>query len=325
MSRKIAQIRAKGKGDAGCARLPPGNISLTANGISLYKAAMSLNDTSRWPRSQPGSGMASGVRSRREAWHRMRHPGLLALLAALPLLLLPFIAGDCRADARQRVVMFIPDTDWPPYAISDPDHPRGGVLQAVFRAVAEPMGCEVEVRRLPDKRGWLQLEQGEVDVHAKAMEWVRNPDDYLWTDPFMPSETAFLYLDDCDMVSAQPTDLYGRSVAAIRGFIYPELEEHFGQGRIERVDVTSPFTMLELLELGRVDAALVNGAETRWLMRTDPRLAGFRLDPRPCGLALYRFVFTRDDKWKPFIKEFNRRLKQMREDGSLDALLDEYR
>jgi len=262
--------------------------------------------------------------SRKEARHRMRLPGLFALLATLALLLAPVLGGVCHAEQR-RVVMFIPDTDWPPYVISDPTHPEGGVLQAVFRAVAEPMGYEVEVRRLPDRRGWLQLEQGEVDVHAKAMEWVRNPDDYLWTDPFLPSETVFLYREDSDIVSATPADLHGRAVAAIKGFIYPELEAHFGPGRIERVDVASPFTMLDLLALGRVDAALVNGAETRWLMRTDPRLDGFRLDPCSCGHADYRFVFTRDDKWKPFIEEFNRRLARMRKDGSLDALLDEYR
>jgi polar amino acid transport system substrate-binding protein len=245
----------------------------------------------------------------------------VALLAALWLAL----AGVCRADDAKRVIMFIPDTDWPPYVMSDPAHPHGGVLQAVFRAVAEPMGYEVDVRRLPNQRGWMLLDSGEVHVHAKAREWVKNPDAYLWTDPFMPSETVFLYHEDSDIVTAQAADLYGRSVAAIKGFIYPELEAHFGPGRIERVDVASPFTMLELLALGRVDAALVNGAETRWLMRTDWRLKGFRLDPRPCGHADYRFVFTRDDAWKPFIAEFNARLARMKKDGSLDAILDSYR
>lgn len=260
----------------------------------------------------------------------MRHafPVRTMILAALILCLTgPGPIGTSRAEESRRIVMFMPDTDWPPYVMSDPAHPGGGVLMAVFRAVAEPMGYEVRAERIPNQRGWLLLDRGEVDVHAKAMEWVKNPDDYLWTDPFMTSRTAFILTANNPLPCATPADLYGKSLGAIKGFIYPELEEHFGPGRIERVDVASPFTLLDLLALGRVDAALVNMAETQWLLRNDPALSPdqYRLVPTPGGSAEYRFVFTRDAKWEPFIREFNRRLAAMKEDGSLEAILNSYR
>jgi polar amino acid transport system substrate-binding protein len=251
----------------------------------------------------------------------------MRLLAAVAVCATMALCAPCLAAQAKDIVMFIPNTDWPPYVINDPAHPNGGVLLSVFKAVVEPMGYAVEVRRLPNQRGWLLLDRGEVNVHAKAREWVANPDEYLWSDPFMTSETVMLYTTTSTLHYGKPEDFDGKSIAAIKGFIYPGLEEYFAQGKIERVDVASPFTMLELLSLGRVDAALVNRAETRWLMRNDSRLSPekFRLDAVSCGVADYRFVFTRDPKWKPFIRQFNARLAAMKADGSLDAVLDRYR
>lgn len=221
----------------------------------------------------------------------------------------------------------MPNTDWPPYLVDDPRYPGGGVLLEVMRCVAEPMGYKIMVERLPNKRGWFLLENGEVDAHAKAKEWVANPEKYLWTEPFMLHEDVLLLSAKSNLKCTGNKSLFGKRVAAIKGFIYPALEEDFGTGRVVRVDVASPFAMLDLLLLGRVDAALVNKNETLWLFANRPDLhpERFRLDSRSCDSAGYRYVFTKDDKWKPFIKKFNTEIKAMRRDGRLKEILNKYR
>lgn len=247
------------------------------------------------------------------------------------LALLVCIAGgalDARAaDATKTITMFVPDLDWPPYLITDPEYQDEGALVEIFKAVVKPMGYRVLAKQLPDKRGWELLRSGQIDVHMKAKEWVENPDDYLWSEPFLLSEDVLVFPASSSASFATEVSLYGKTVVAIEGFIYPGMEPLFDDGKVLRVDSTSPYTMLELLARGRVDAALLNRAETQWLFRTRPDLRPkrFRIDEVPCASACYRYVFTKDDKWLPFIKEFNIRLETMKKNGTIKAILDQYR
>lgn len=233
---------------------------------------------------------------------------------------------EANADDKT-IIMFIPDTDWPPYLINDPRYPGGGVLLEVMRAVVTPLGYEVKTCRLPNKRGWELLNCREVDAHAKAKEWVKYPDNYQWTAPFMLHEGVLLYRSNNNLEYTKPEALYGKTLVGIKGFIYPTLEPHFGPGKIHRIDVSNPFAMLELLNLGRVDAAMVNKNETLWLFKNRPDLnpERFRLDSKPFGSAGYRYVFNNDKRWAPFIEKFNARLDEMKRNGDLDKILDQYR
>jgi len=254
---------------------------------------------------------------------------IISLLICLTISAGQLIApATSHADVSDKtLVMFIPNTDWPPYLINDPQYPGGGVLLEVMRAVTEPLGYNVIPKKLPNKRGWLLLESGEVNVHAKAKEWVTEPENYLWTEPFMQNEDVLLYLYGSNIEYTQPELLYGKTLVCIQDFIYPAFEKHFGPDKITRVDVASPFAMLELLGRGRVDAAIVNKSETLWLFRNRPDLKPqrFRMDNNPCGSAGYRYVFTKDSRWLPFIEQFNKRLKEMKNNGQLKAILDQYR
>ncbi len=249
---------------------------------------------------------------------------MLSLAALSPIIeSLPANAQNSKKD----ITIFIPDTNWPPYLINDPQFPGQGVLIDVLKAVAEPMGYTVEIRVLPNKRGWLLLDKGRVDAHPKAMEWVQNPEKYLWTDPFMMNEDVLLYRAQSKLKYTTPEKLYGKTVTAIEEFTYPALEEHFSPKKINRVNVSSPFAMLELLDRERVDAALVNKSGAQWIFKNRPDLKPerFRMDDTPFDSAGYRYAFTRAKDWQPFIDRFNTTIKAMKKDGRLKAILDQYR
>ncbi|WFS62933.1 transporter substrate-binding domain-containing protein [Pseudodesulfovibrio thermohalotolerans] len=251
----------------------------------------------------------------------------------LPLLLL-LAAGTglapralAASPAKDSIVMFIAHADVPPYYIGSPDLPDRGILPDVLKAVTGPLGYALSFRRLPDKRGWDMLEHGGVNVYASAREWKDEPDKFLWTAPFMPNDDVLLYRAGSSLQYIGPETLHGATVACIKGFVYPALEPHFGPGGITRLDATSPDVMLELLRRGRADAAIVNLTEIRWMFHNrediDPRQ--FRMDPTPIGTAPIRFVFPKDRGWEPVIEQFNLRLREMKADGSLKAVLDRYK
>ncbi|BCS89349.1 substrate-binding periplasmic protein [Pseudodesulfovibrio sediminis] len=228
---------------------------------------------------------------------------------------------------KKDITIGMPSTDWPPYLISTTDNQHKGVLIDIFRAITEPMGYTTSAVHLPDKRTWELLGTGEVNALAMAKEWTANPDQFLWSEPFMLNEDVLLYLADSDLQYTAPQSLFGKSVAAITGFVYPALEPYFATGQITRVDTNSPYTMLELLSRHRVDAAMVNRAETQWFLRNHPNLEPerFRMDQTPFDSAWYRYVFIKTPQWERFVVEFNKQLRAMKRDGTLPAILDQYR
>ena len=249
-------------------------------------------------------------------------PALAALLAFAAW----FLLGQEAMGQTRELRMFVPDTDWPPYLINTPGHP-GGVFVEVLREAVGSLGYTVVPVRLPNKRGWSMLDNGEVDVHIKAKDWVEDPDRYEWSIPFMKNENVLVYAADSDLKYDSPKSMLGKSIGTIKGFIYPALEPYFKDGRIRRVDCASPYTMLELVALHRIDAAVVNRIETLYLFRTEPNLhpERYRLDDTPCGVAWYRYLFPKGRGWNPLIGKLNKGLKAMMRDGRLDAILARYR
>ena len=77
---------------------------------------------------------------------------------------------------------------WPPFIIkSDDAEGQEGILIDVIREICLAEGYEFRLVFYPQKRGQMLLQEGRVDVITKAMEWVKDPSDYLWTDPVIDS------------------------------------------------------------------------------------------------------------------------------------------
>jgi polar amino acid transport system substrate-binding protein len=256
---------------------------------------------------------------------------LLILPLSLCLLLLESFGGTpgvaAEVPEKRGLVMFIAYADVPPYYIGGTEDSNNGILMDVLRAVTGPLDCTVTTRRLPDKRGWDMLKHGGVDVYASAREWIENPDQFLWTDSFMVNEDVLVYRVGSPQIYSGPESLHGKTLACIKGFVYPALEGHFGPTGIIRLDAPTPEAMLELLRRGRADAALVNHTEIQWILRTRPDLEPhrFRIDPLPVDRAFFRFLFPRDRGLEPMVEQFNRRLATMRRDGSLRTIIGRYK
>lgn len=250
---------------------------------------------------------------------------IIPMLAAL--LYAAFLAPATQAAEQRKVTMFLPNTNWPPY-IMDGSHQRaGGILGEVFEAIAGPLGYSLRIKYLPERRGREMLDDGLVDINAMARKWVPDPDRYIWTDPFMLSEDVLLSTEKTPLHFTTPEALYGKTLAAIRGFVYPKLEPHFGPGKITRVDVTTPHEMMRLLGRGRVDGAMVNRAGTQWMLKQHSEFnAGlYHLDETAFDSAAYRFLFRKDGNWGPVRDQFNKALRAMKKDGRLKKILDQYR
>ena len=99
----------------------------------------------------------------------------------------------------------------------------------------------------------------------------------------------------------------------------------FKKKLIIRYNVSSENQQLELLRIGRVDAAIINKHVYFWILKEKPQLQGeFRLSQKPVGNAAYRFMFCSKRNWKSFIQKFNSKLSSLKETGLLKSILNKY-
>ncbi len=99
----------------------------------------------------------------------------------------------------------------------------------------------------------------EVVVPWTQPVWFKDPqrERYLWTDGYFPGRNAIISSVSRPIDYAGPTSLQGLTLAGLRGGRWPQFEQLIKQGKIERVDTSNYLAAMQMVALGRADAALV--------------------------------------------------------------------
>jgi len=127
----------------------------------------------------------------------------------------------------------------------------GGRFQtALGKALAERMGRTVRYLDLPRKRFSDALESGEGDVLCGYQpEWM--PGAFDWSRPFIPVVEVLVTAARVPAPAAL-SDLKGKRIGTVLGFIYPELDKALGKDFV-RDDAPSTNSSLRKLMAGRFD------------------------------------------------------------------------
>lgn len=226
----------------------------------------------------------------------------------------------------KEIILAFSTGGWPPYLISD-QKGISGFMYDILQIIALKSGYEVVIRNYPSKRSALMLDQGRVDVRAKAKEWVKNPEKYTWTDPVVQSEDQLVFLKEKPLIFNDIKDLFHKRIGTRLGYGYPLLNSFFDSKQIIRVDTVSESAILLMLMKKRTDAAIMNKYVALWTMKQHPQLAvkKFGFSKKNIGKAGYRFMFTNKHDWKPFAKLFNQELAKLKANGSLEKIISKYK
>jgi polar amino acid transport system substrate-binding protein len=223
------------------------------------------------------------------------------------------------------LVMNMSPGGFPPYMIYDPEAGiQRGILYDVLVRLVEPLGYHVVTDAIPRKRVAQMLAAGSLDVSERAKEWEEDPSQYAWSDPVVEVENRVISLAKAPLEFRTAQDLAGKSVATILGYSYPELDEAFHSGLVQRTDVLNPESQIRMVLAGRTDGAILYGAVAEYTIRTaDLPKAQLSLSRSGFGAVGYRFMFGK--RWEFLIPALNRGLAKLKESGELDRIVNGYR
>jgi len=215
---------------------------------------------------------------------------------------------------------------YPPYTILGNDNKNHGILLDVLRTAASKYNHVVRVVIYPEKRETILLEIGKIDVRAKAKEWVKDPQNYMFTDPIVEHSDFLIFLNETSLKFNKIEDLFGKKIGTILGYTYPFFTPYFHDARIHRNDTVNQKAMLRMVVAKRTDGAIVNKLVALWNIKQDQDWQGkFIFSDRTVGSVGYRLMFTNKKNWKPFVKRFNQELENMKKSGELGEIIYKYR
>ena len=228
------------------------------------------------------------------------------------------LLGVCLSGWTAPVVRLAGDV-WPPY--TDSRLPGDGLAISLVRTALERAGYRVDYEEMPWPRAVLSLERGQIDGLS---DWHGGQRSHmaLHSTPYLYNHLRWIARVE-DPIKA--SDLTGKRVALVRGYVYTAVPEALAS--MDRVYVNSFASALRMLEAGRVDLALEDSRTARFHMAHDPALSAeaFRLLPGSFsrnGLSLV--IRESHPQAAQIIADFEREIAEMRADGTFDRLIEHY-
>lgn len=252
--------------------------------------------------------------------HFMSVVSLFRLLAGVAVGLLMASTG-C---AAPRVLLFnVSPAGYPPYTIVHKDGSASGIMWDVLTHIASRHGIQVKAVRVPRKRVDTFILDGRLDATARAVEWTTHPERFLFTDPIINTEEVFFSLKTRPFQYAAPDSLRGQTVITHLGYEYPKIKPMFDSGAAKRFDVERDVDMFRFVLQGKSFHELIAERHVgEWIIRQHGWKGRFTYAPTPLTRLGFPLMFNR--RWKGFVSQFNRDLRQMKKDGELAAILARY-
>lgn len=217
--------------------------------------------------------------------------------------------------------------EWPPYISQKLKH--SGLSSHIVTEAFAKVGIEVRYDFLPWARAMKEAKVGNSHGTHSLFYSDERAEHFLYSDPILTSEYVFFYLKVRPFDWEKFEDLKGMTVGAIYGYFYgDEFKQSQQQGIFQTSMVSDDKQNLKKLIRKRIDLVPLDPLvgyhlihqifmpEHRHLFTNHPR--AFNSQPT------YLLLSKQYPKSAELIKRFNQGMKQLKESGRLDELVDDF-
>ena len=229
----------------------------------------------------------------------------------------------CLATPAKAEKLTVVADEWPPF--SGADLPNKGLSLDVIQTVLERAGYEVEVAVIPWARIMDGARNGTYDIVGSLFHTADLEPHMRYSAPYYTTDVRFLRKVGTDHAYRSLDDLRSYSIAVGDGFLYSDEFDHADY--LNKVVVTTTLQSVRMVAHGRADITLDSEEVVRHaLEREDPGLLDM-VEFLPIPLAsrgIHMAVRKSLPNHERIVRDFDRTLLAMQQDGSYDALLAEH-
>ena len=205
---------------------------------------------------------------------------------------------------------------FPPYEMTTDSGEIEGIDVDTAKAIAEKLGLELQVDDMDFDAALLSVQQGKADI---VMAGVTVTDERKavmdFSDSYATGIQSIIVPNGSDIAS--PDDLAGKKIGTQRGttgYIY--CSDDFGEDSVVAYD--NGLTAVQALNNGQVDAVVIDNAPATEYVAANP------------GLKVLDTSYAEEDyaigmaKGSALEDAINKALEELKEDGTLQSIVDKY-
>ena len=238
------------------------------------------------------------------------------ILALIMVLAFAFAMTGCGGSGSGGTLVMATNATFPPYEYVDGED-YAGIDVEVAQAIADELGMELEIQDIDFNSIIPAIESGKADVDIAGM--TKTPErekNVNFSESYATGIQSIIVKEDSDIAS--PDDLEGVKIGvqeSTTGHIY--CEDDYGADNV--IAYTAGANAIEALKTGKVDAVVIDNQPAKEFVKANE---GLKVLDTDYVEEEYAIAIAKDNE--ELLEKVNGVIKQMKEDGSLQAILDKY-
>lgn len=237
--------------------------------------------------------------------------------------ILTFLVISTTLSANKKVTLST--LDWPPYI--DQKIKNNGYVGKVVRQAFKVSGRDVEFKFFPWARALALATNGEVDGLVPEYYSTERKKNFIYSDPFPGGPVGFFKRQDRNITFSKLSDLKGYNIGVVRGYINTQ---NFDNAKyLTKYESVSDEVNLKKLFNQRIDLIFIDKFTAHHLMKhtiKDPKFSNSLhfmepgLETKDLFIVFPKVNLQRSQMLN---RDFSRGLKILKENGTVQALIDQ--
>lgn len=218
---------------------------------------------------------------------------------------------------------------WPPYTFGiEGEEATHGIAVDIIRELFRRLNVEVELKLYPWKRCLYMVKKGQNDGHMLLIKTPEREKYMVFSDPFIPDRYLFWYRAD----RTQPVewqnfaDLKKYNIGLSDAYSYgDEFAKAVTEYDLEVEYAKSDEMNFQKLLKGRFDTFIGMENVARSIFKENPELKDkFKTAKKPLMTFTMYMSLSKDSPAVKLLPEINKRVKEMKNDGTMEKLINKY-
>jgi len=241
------------------------------------------------------------------------------------LLIVSTLLTPVKGNAEETLSFALFSRGWAPFEMMDQDVPRGLAVDLFFELM--PDDLDKKIVPMPRPRKALHAMTFPMFTRLEAKKWMKKSYGYWWSEPVLTLKNVLYSSSEKPLEFEGMDSLHNKRIGCIRNYFYPAIQPLFDSSKAVRYDVNSDIVLLRMVKAGRVDAAVFDAISAQWLIKnaSDLHFDDFFVSENEVDSVDLRFVFNFVPDWEKRMQEINYRIRQKREDGTIERLKSDYK
>lgn len=212
---------------------------------------------------------------------------------------------------------------WAPYAAEE--LPGYGLSSAIISEACKRTGLKIEFEFVPWVRAMEMTKSGKYDAFFNAYHSEYRARTYAASEPYFQTQLVLCTLKESDIqYDGSTKSLYPYKLGVVRGYVNTAAIDN--DESIKKDAADNDVLNLKKLLRGRVDLIAIDKYQALHLIKNNPTIEADMhdikfLSPDLGKKSLYVMFSKNKPDWEIHLKRFNRGLREIKHDGTLNELM----